>query len=115
MKLTFIEAPAFSRWREHYLDDESFTDLQTLLLENPTAGNVIPGTFGFRKLRLSDSRRRKGKRGGLRIIYYLLPDDAQIWLFTLYDKDEASDLSDHEKHALRRALALELAARGRRS
>ena len=43
------------------------------------------------------SRRGKGKRDGLRVIYYYLSADAQIWLMTLYDKDEMADLSAAEK------------------
>ncbi len=51
MKLTFIEAPAFSRWRERYLDAGSFAELQATLLANPMAGTVMSGTLGLRKLR----------------------------------------------------------------
>lgn len=111
MRLTFIEAPAFSRWRERYLDDQALTALQAALMANPVAGPVMPGTGGFRKVRWEDPRRGKGKRGGLRVIYYYLPDDFQLWLFTLYDKEEAKDLAVHEKLALRKAIAAELAAR----
>ncbi len=114
MKLTFIEAPALSRWREEYLDDESFAQLQATLLANPLAGAVIPGTTGLRKLRWPDRRRGKGKRGGLRVIYCPVPVEAQIWLFTVYGKDEAEDLTAEEKRLLQKALAAELAARRRR-
>ncbi len=53
----------------------------------------MPGTGGFRKIRWEDSRRGNGKRGGLRVIYYYLTTDQQIWFFTLYDKNEATDFS----------------------
>ena len=52
------------------LSDEDYRTLQQFLARDPEAGDIIPGTGGFRKLRWADSRRRKGKRGGLRIIYY---------------------------------------------
>jgi hypothetical protein len=71
----------------------------------------MPGTGGFRKVRWADNRRGKGKRGGLRVIYYYLSFDYQIWFFTLYDKDEASDLTAHEKRVLKSAIEAELAAR----
>ena len=74
----------------------------------------MPGTGGFRKLRWADRRRGKGKRGGLRVIYYYLSADAQIWLMTLYDKDEMADLSAAEKRALKAALEAELARRAAR-
>ena len=66
----FVEAPAFSRYREDYLDDEAFGELQQNLARNPEEGDLVPGAGGIRKLRWKDPRRKKGKRGGLRIIYY---------------------------------------------
>ena len=112
--LQFVEAPAISRHREDYLDDEGFRKLQQALGGNPEEGDLIPGAGGIRKLRWSDHRRGKGKRGGLRIIYYCFLSDEEIWLLTLYGKDEASDLSKDEKTQLRRALEAERAARKRR-
>ena len=112
--LQFVEAPAFSRYREDYLDDEGFRELQRALASNPEEGDLIPGAGGIRKLRWRDSRRGKGKRGGLRIIYYCFLSDEEIWLLTLYGKDEATDLSKDEKAQLRRALEAERAARKRR-
>ena len=112
--LQFVEAPAFSRYREGYLDDEEFRELQEALAANPEEGDLIPGAGGIRKLRWRDSRRGKGKRGGLRIIYYCFLSDHEIWLLTLFDKDEASDLTKDEKAQLRRALEAERAARKRK-
>jgi hypothetical protein len=107
----FVEAPAFSRYRDDYLDDEGFADLQRSLAGNPDAGDLVPGAGGIRKLRWKDPRRKKGKRGGLRVIYYCFLSDEEIWLLTLYDKDEAADLSKNERDLLRRALEAERAAR----
>ena len=58
------------------------------MLGSPQAGDVIIGTGGLRKLRFSDERRNKGKRGGTRIIYYWQSGGSQFWLFTLFSKDE---------------------------
>jgi len=74
----------------------------------------MPGCGGFRKMRWADVRRGKGRRGGLRIIYYHFRSDSQVWLMTLYDKDEASDLTAKEKRALRAAIESEVEARSRR-
>ncbi len=112
--MEFIEAPAFTRYLSDYMSDEQFRSLQAFLMAKPTSGNVIQGTGGFRKLRWSDERRGKGKRGGLRIIYYLFPKEAQIWLMTIYDKAESDDLSSDQKKVLREAIELEKAARLRR-
>ena len=110
----FVEAPAFSRYREDYLDDAGFRELQRALADNPEAGDLIPGAGGVRKMRWADTRRGKGKRGGLRIIYYCFLSDEEIWLLTLYGKDIASDLSKDEKTQLKKALEAERAARKRR-
>jgi hypothetical protein len=109
--MEFIEAPAFTRYVAQYLDDDAYRQLQNQLANNPELGDMIPGTGGFRKLRWADSRRGKGRRGGLRIIYYYFLADRQIWLMTIYDKDEASDLSPSMKKALKGALETELRAR----
>ena len=81
----------------------------------PELGDMILGTGRFRKLRWADPRRGKGRRGGLRVIYYFFPSEQQIWLMTLYDKNETSDLTLKEKQALKSAIETELRARQARS
>lgn len=100
MQATFVELSSFRKHREDYLDDESYRALQQELMGNPEAGDVIKGTGGLRKIRFGDKRRGKGKRSGLRVIYYYWVRGPQFWMFTLYDKDEASDLSKDERDAL---------------
>ncbi len=109
--MEFIESPAFTRHLAQYLDDERYKAVQNELARNPRADDVIPGTGGFRKMRWADPRRGKGRRGGLRIIYYHFIGDHQIWLMTLFDKNEAADLSPQEKKALSAAIAAELKTR----
>jgi hypothetical protein len=107
----FKEAPLFTRLLADYLTDDAYRRLQEALMGNPQLGDVMPGTGGFRKLRWQDSRRGTGKRGGLRLIYYYLTADHQIWFFTLYDKDEADELTAGEKKLLKQAIQTELNAR----
>jgi hypothetical protein len=109
--MEFIEAPAFTRYVSEYLTDDDYRQLQNQLANNPELGDLMPGTGGFRKLRWADPRRGKGRRGGLRVIYYYFLTDQQIWLMTLHDKDEASDLTPKVKKALQRAIENELNAR----
>ncbi|MGB5299792.1 MAG: toxin higb- component of a toxin-antitoxin loci [Thiogranum sp.] len=71
----------------------------------------VPAAFANCVGRIRDV---KGKRGGLRVIYYYLTADRQIWLFTIYDKDELADLNADEKRALKKAIHAEFAARGRK-
>jgi hypothetical protein len=98
MKAVFIELPAFERHREEYLG-------------NPEAGDQIAGTGGLRKLRFGDSRRGKGKRGGLRVIYYSWTGGPEFWLFTLYDKDEMDDLTPKQREVLKERVKGELKMR----
>ena len=109
--MELIETPAFTRYLSDYLDDDGYRRLQSELAKNPDLGDLMPGTGGFRKLRWPDKRRGKGSRGGLRIIYYYFASDQQIWLMTMYDKNEASDLTLREKKALQEAIAVELKSR----
>jgi|SRR5205085_1215916 len=111
MKAVFIELPAFERLRDDYLDDDSFSQLQGVLMTNPAAGDVIEGTGGLRKLRFGDSRRSKGKRGGLRVMYYYWTGGPEFWLFTLYDKDKMSDLTPKQRAALKERVKAELKMR----
>lgn len=111
MKAVFVELPAFERNRSDYLDDLAFAELQRALMENPAAGEVIEGTGGLRKMRFADARRGKGRRGGLRVIYYWWRPGAQFWLYTLYDKDEMTDLTPKHCKALKAMLKAELESR----
>ena len=111
MKAVFIELPAFERYRDDYFDDDDFGWLQGALMANPEAGDLIEGTGGLRKLRFGDRRRAKGKRGGLRVIYYYWTGGPEFWLFTLYDKDEMSDLAPKRRALFRERVKAELKAR----
>ncbi len=109
--MEFIEAPAFTRHLSEYLGDDEDRALQRQLGPGPGVGDLIPGTGGFRKIRWADKRRGKGRRGGLRVIYYHFAADYQIWLMMLYSKNEAADLTPEEKKALKTAIEGEGKAR----
>lgn len=111
MDAVFVELPPFERFRKSYLDDDAFRALQNELMLAPEAGDEIPGTGGLRKLRFADKRRGKGKRGGLRVIYFWWDAGEQFWLFTLYGKDEVDDLTAAECAALKKMIKAELKAR----
>jgi hypothetical protein len=109
--MEFFEAPAFTRYVSSYLTDNEYREMQGRLASAPEAGDMIPGTGGFRKLRWADPKRGKGQRGGLRVIYYYFWEERQIWLITLYGKNEASDLTPKQKQALKSAIEDELRVR----
>ena len=109
--MVFLEAPAFARHVFEYLGEDQYHLLQIELTNNPEVGDVMPDTGGFRKFRWADPRRGKGRRGGLRIIYYYFLSDSQILLAMIYDKNEAADLTPKEKNTLKTAIETELNAR----
>jgi hypothetical protein len=102
MRKTFIETGEFTAWVKEYLTDEQLAVLQQELLNDPETGAVMPGCGGLRKLRISVPKRGKGKRGGARVIYLHVPDLDQIYLVTVYGKDEQDDLSAEDKKLYRR-------------
>jgi mRNA-degrading endonuclease RelE of RelBE toxin-antitoxin system len=91
--ITFIETKLFTKLVEQYLSHDSYRQLQTTLASDPEAGPLIPGSGGLRKLRWGISGR--GKRGGLRIVYYVRLRQDEIWLLTLYPKNVAENIPSH--------------------
>lgn len=104
MKATFVELPTFEKYRDEYLTDAQFQKFQEMLMEDPLRGDVIQHSGGLRKVRFKDERRGKGKRGGIRVIYYWWSDEGLFYLFTLYDKDELDDLTKQQLEMLSKAL-----------
>lgn len=100
--LIFIESRAFERLREQYLKDSQYRLLQAAILHDPEAGVVIPGTRGLRKLRWG--LEGSGKRGGLRVIYYLVTADSRCLLLYLYPKSGQEDLAPDEVRLLMRLV-----------
>ena len=105
MKRTFKETPTFTRKVDSYGDNSLLKVIQDAILENPSVGSTIAGTGGLRKFRLADPTRGKGKRGGLRVIFLDLPDKEITYLFFLYGKNEADDLTADEKKTMKTLVA----------
>lgn len=96
---TFIETRLFSELADSLLGEQGLLILQTYLMMRPEAGPVIRGSGGIRKMRWA--LRRKGKKGGLRVIYYLRPRQEEIWLLTLYEKSAVENLSKQRLNQIR--------------
>ena len=88
--LTFIETKLFTRLVRAYLSDDEYGALQWALAADPLAGDVVRGTGGVRKLRWSVAGR--GKRGGVRVIYFSRTHKGEIWMLTIYAKNEADSI-----------------------
>ena len=90
---SFIETKLFSRLLADYLTDDEYASLQAALTGNPEQGALVPGSGGVRKLRWAQPGR--GKRGGIRVIYYAKSRIGIIWMLTIYAKNEEQSIPAH--------------------
>lgn len=97
--LMFIELPSFSRVREDYFTDDQFRELQEHLIDEPKAGDVVPGSGAVRKLRWK--RAGMGKRGGVRVLYYLQDTRGRVWFLAVYAKSARENISVRTLNMLR--------------
>jgi mRNA-degrading endonuclease RelE of RelBE toxin-antitoxin system len=96
------ETRTFTRQVQELLDEESFRQFQLELVDNPDRGRLIPGAGGLRKIRWHGSGR--GKRGGVRVIYYWATEREIILLLLAYPKNEREDLTPAQLAVLRRVV-----------
>ena len=91
--MEFIETSFFTKYVYEYLSEDEYSGLQSYLLQYPEAGKVVPGSGGVRKVRWGMAG--KGKSGGVRVIYYFKRQDDEIWLLTIYSKNEVENIPSH--------------------
>ena len=96
--ITIIETQKFTGKADKIMSAAEKDELFDLIARNPKEGDVISGTGGVRKLRFAIQG--KGKRGGVRAIYYYYDDRNPVLLFTVFGKNEKSDLTKKEKNTL---------------
>jgi hypothetical protein len=106
--ITVVEAQRFLISARKIMDDAEREELVGHLAFHPSAGAVIPGTGGVRKLRWALEGR--GKRGGARLIYFYYDDDMPLFLLDIYAKNERTDLTQRERNELRSATQLIVAS-----
>lgn len=94
--MIFVELPAFTR--QGLFDDEGLRAVQARLLDDPEAGDLIPGAHGLRKLRAALPGR--GKRGGARVIYYWRASQEVCYLVFAYAKTRQENLTPAQVRVL---------------
>ncbi len=90
MYYELIELAPFAAVRDDVFEQDEYLEFQLFLCIHPEAGDIIPGTGGCRKIRWK--AHGKGKRGGARVIYFLLTTDGRIVLVAAYGKNEREDV-----------------------
>jgi hypothetical protein len=105
--MEIVETSVFTRQIRTLLKDDEYRALQEELVLNPVAGVVIRASGGLRKLRWAAQGR--GKSGGIRVIYYYMVPNDQIFMLAAYGKGAKDDLTDKEVVALRKLVKEELA------
>jgi mRNA-degrading endonuclease RelE of RelBE toxin-antitoxin system len=104
--MIIIEFPAFTRAITTLLSEDEYAELQWTLVRYPDRGDLIPGCKGLRKMRWR--LKNKGKRGGIRVIYYWITADDQILMLFAYAKNQQDDLTEAQKQILVNLIKEEL-------
>ena len=105
LPVVIVETRAFTARIGDLFDHEQYRRLQMHLLRHPTAGSLIPGTGGLRKIRWSASGR--GKRGGARVIYFPHQPSNRLLMLFAFAKNEQSDLTAKQMSILRNVVETE--------
>lgn len=105
--MRFVETPVFTGLVTANLSDDEYRALQTSLLLRPEQGPLIPGSGGLRKVRWGAGGR--GKRGGLRVIYFWAKDESVCYMLFLYRKSDQGDLTKTQVQVLSRLVREEFA------
>lgn len=103
--MVIIETPTFTKLITDLLNDDDYRVLQHTLAANPEAGDIVTGGGGIRKIRFALPG--KGKRGGVRIIYYWQKSKDRIFMLIVYIKSKKSNLTTEQTTILKR-LAKEI-------
>ncbi|HGT2643464.1 TPA: type II toxin-antitoxin system RelE/ParE family toxin [Legionella pneumophila] len=97
---TVVEMPEFIKQSGSCMDEESKKSFIDYIAENPLQGDLIVGTGGVRKIRWTGDS-HKGKRGGVRVIYYYYDQSIPIFLLTVYGKNQKDNLTNEEKNIVK--------------
>lgn len=104
-RVVIVETTGFTKRIRELWKDDTYREFQNHLVSHPSAGVVIPGAGGLRKVRWAGSGR--GKRGGTRIIYFSHPPTSRLLMLFVFGKNERDDLTADQKKMLRKIIQSE--------
>jgi len=104
--MEFFETPIFTKLIQKLISDEEHHLLQLQLSVRPESGDIIKGSGGIRKLRWAGSGR--GKRGGIRVIYYYITEEEQIYMLYAYPKSKKENLTADQLKQLKQLVEEQL-------
>jgi len=105
---TVVETQVYLRAASAIFTADERDAIVAMVSNNPDCGDLMPGTGGFRKVRVG--RAGMGKRGGARVVYIVRHDDMPVFLITAYAKNDKGNLTMRERNELAR-MADELFAK----
>ncbi|HEY3848608.1 MAG TPA: type II toxin-antitoxin system RelE/ParE family toxin [Acetobacteraceae bacterium] len=97
-----IATRGYERGAARLLTREARMSAEAEIVARPDAWPVIAGTGGARKARIALPGR--GKRGGARVIYFVLTKRGALYLLDIYAKNAKEDLTSADKHEIRRRI-----------
>ena len=103
--MVIIETSIFTKRIKELMTDEIYRELQNTLVAYPESGKLIQGSGGLRKIRWGIAS--KGKRGGVRAIYYFSNSKNQVFMLMVYAKNERSDLTKEQLSLLKKVVERE--------
>lgn len=103
--MIIVETSVFTWQVLELLSDEEYRKLQTVVANRPTAGSIIPGSGGLRKIRWG--LQRHGKSGGVRVIYYWAVEQEKVLMLFMYPKSSQADLTPEQVSVLRKIVEAE--------
>ncbi|WP_339136895.1 MAG: type II toxin-antitoxin system RelE/ParE family toxin [Candidatus Electrothrix sp. GW3-4] len=86
---------------------EDFLPLLDQLESGQFIGDAVAGFENkVYKARVASSDQKKGKSGGFRVIYYIILNDKEILLLTVYAKSKQNDIKENHISEMIKSLGL---------
>ena len=103
-RVTVVETPQFVARAKGRMTADEVDNLIELVSVDPLCGDLIQGAGGVRKVRFAVQK--KGKSGGVRVVYYYYNETKPTFLLTVFAKNEKDNLTKAERNTLAKLVPL---------